>query len=411
MNRFSPFLDLQHTIDCKYRGLDEFRIFFDISNHIIRVRETVGLYEAERSIDNEMVFIRPKFLVRLYLILFILVLNVRLFFGLKILSFLPRFENLKLNLKTHGGLMVSNTGTGILYCFIATRLNELGYFELLKNFLHNDYKDSDLQKFNKDVCRLIDQIESIFSGLRLELLVSQNFHTSTGVILSRALKNTRVKSIELAHCYTQDPFLVTVLPVFADLEVLWTDELSKEISKISPKFRFSYFGYPNLINKKKKEVNSKTSILLLFPGLQAVLPENRTNLIVNFERVLNRLILDYPDFKISIRSHPGDKTPETQKAKFQYHYYFSGKSLRTELEISDLVIGGASSVLVDAFYNGIPALQIVEFDSTEILPSITRLKVIDFLKIDINKLLIKYPYQSVVDSENLALNLLKCTLN
>jgi hypothetical protein len=405
MSRFESYLILNKVLSDKYKDLIHHHHFWNISNHIIRINEIVGFYEAKRILSNEKLLISNKCLIRVQYFFLKLLIFLKTILGLKILTFIPRLANLKSDLDNLGGPMVANSFNGIIYKYIATRLDEIRYFNLLNTILINDFKASDIIKFEIDFEKLITELKDDFSKLRIKVFISQNFHTCSGVVLALALNRTKIMSVEIAHAYTQDPYLITILPKHSNISILWTNELVEEVNKVENSNSVIYLGYPNLINQKLISKSNNEIILLLFPALQAKVPEKRMLLLEYFDQLFEKFVTDYPSQTFLIRCHPGDKTQETNTAKKKYIKYLSNNSLSIDLNQSILVLGGSSSVLIDAYYNNILAMQLLEFDDTVIHSKIERISICEIHKINLNEL---KNASNVTESEKnrLALNLL-----
>lgn len=370
MNRFQPHLQLNKVLNQEYSTLQlNYPLTYKTVEWYIRIYNTIGKHEFERIVNKQKIGdSKVKLLIWIFIFQF--------WNSKKAILHLQRLNSIHditcSILKKCGLHFWKNKGNSFVYTIINSNLLKIKWFEFVENLILGNIDDNQISKIESQINRIIDDISKFLVNRNINIIVTQDLHTDHGYILAQAAKKANIPSVEFAHCYTQDEFLVTILPVNGNYSILWTNELVNSISEINGlkcKDKLKSFGYPKYINLKNGV--SKDKVLLLFPGLQAKSKDERITIKNQWIRLYEFLLfqLNISKEDIIIRPHPGDNSDETNYVRKYYCKNLSkNRQVEDDLKDSRVVIGGASTVLVDAIHMNIPAIQIVDFQP-EYLPN------------------------------------------
>ena len=166
--------------------------------------------------------------------------------------------------------------------------------------------------------------------------------------------------VEIAHGFTMSPCLISVAPIEVDLQVVWTQRLASRIQSVLPvedRSRVRSFGFPKA---SIRNVPKSTALVLIDPISRKNLWERQKYL-----RILDRLVSAFQSLNLSVvlRLHPSETERQNSTAvdlNSRFGLAASTNTLESDLVDATIVAGSQSSVLVEAVYNGIPAMQITE---------------------------------------------------
>ena len=387
-NIYEDYLLLNSKIQDNYSDfMEKFPVSFKTIEWYLRLYESVGIHEFEKTI------LKRKSRFEKYS------LNlIRIFFNFfysknkkRALINIPRIYSIEYDTKEFletNGITCNEFGKGynIIDSLIGNSLFKLGLYDNMKNFPFNDsYDEKFWIKFEFDVNKLIIKYFRLFNKLNFKIVVTQDFHTDTGFLLSKIIKLLNVSCLEFAHAFTQDRHLVTVLPINGDYSIIWSEYLQSKISIVSTqeeRSKLINFDYPNVYGNHI--ILGKKHFLLLFPGLQARTSIERKIIYKKWIDLYNYINSIDEIVNIVVRCHPGDLTFETNKIRSSHRSCISNKSLEFDLINSFFFIGGATTVLVDAFQNKIPCFQITDFDPENLILPIKRFSLEQFFNLNFN---------------------------
>lgn len=215
------------------------------------------------------------------------------------------------------------------------------------------------KKYDGEVRLIINKIIRKLKRTNVVLVITQDCHSFSGRILLKACNEVNVRIVEVAHGYTQDNYLITLAPIFADLELVWTKRLRETIVTVlrsSEKERLVSFGFPRK-KIKVEEFDGKIYVLVLIPPFHHL----EDYVAHSSYKEMGAIVMFFKKNNVELmcRPHPGDKTELRDKFLKEYcGNNVSFESLSEDLKKSFLVIGYSSSVLVEAVFNGIKAIKI-----------------------------------------------------
>jgi len=387
-NIYKDYLLLNSKIQDNYCDfIKKFPISFKTIEWYLRLYESVGIHEVERIFFNRKSRFK-KYSLNVTRILF------NFFYSKnkkRAIVNIPRMNKIQSDTKEFleiKGITCTefSKGYNILDSLIGNSLFKLGLYDNLKHFPFNDdYDENFWINFEYNLNKLIINYSHLFNKLNFKIVVTQDLHTETGFLVSKIMKLLKLPSLEFAHAFTQDRHLVTILPINGDYSILWSEYLQEKILTVctlKEKPKLINFGYPNVFGNNI--ILEKKHFLLLFPGLQGRTTSERKIIYNKWIDLYNNINSFDEPVNIVVRCHPGDSTFETNKIRFSYSSCISNKSLESDLMNSFFVLGGATTVLVDAFQNKIPCFQITDFDPENLIFPIKRFSLEEFFKLNFN---------------------------
>ena len=379
---YQDYLLLNNTINKKYSGfINEYPLSFKTIEWYLRIYESVGTHELERIFykrKNAFNRLSIKYIKKIF----------KFYSPLKnrALVNIPRLINIQSDTRIFlesKSIICEDFGKGynIIDSFIGNSLLKSGFYDNLHNLPYNDNYDKAFWKnFEQHLIQLISSYSLFLKKLNFKIIITQDLHTDTGFLLSRIFKTLKIPTIEFAHAFTQDRHLVTILPVNGDYSIIWNNLLLKNILTVSnsiEKKKLINFDYPNSFQNNL--ILQKKHFLLLFPGLQARNFDERKNLYNKWIQLFDYVASFVESENLVIRCHPGDSSEQCKQVKVLYSDFISGNSLDYDLTNSYFVLGGATTVLVDAFQSEIPCVQITDFDPENLILPIKRYDLESFL--------------------------------
>lgn len=222
--------------------------------------------------------------------------------------------------------------------------------------------------------RLIKSISIVKFFLRLlkvKLIITHDAHSHVGMIIAHAAKELNIKVIEVAHGYTQDESLLTIFPLFADYEIVWSDSVRDMInSKFANHFEEKFylnkilsFSQPLKIYHEQSPItySLRKNILVLIPSIKSFNEKEKKSTIKCFRKLIEQL--NKNNFKVNVRPHPSDFEIVDKSSHFKILRGLSDFDLdpKTILRRYNIVIGAMSSLLFEAAIHKLYVFQISEY--------------------------------------------------
>lgn len=232
--------------------------------------------------------------------------------------------------------------------------------------------DQELYSLENRLIKTIIFVKKIFKILQIKIIFTHDSHSQVGMIIATAAKELKIKIIEVSHGYTQDESLLTIFPLYADYEIVWSDNVQSMIKK---KFSGTYlekfyfhkivsFSQPVSIVNKNKPGNYtiiKKNILVIIPSIKSFNDDLKAQTFNNFKKLIKSLISK--KYKVYFRPHPSDFNLVTSNEffiNFKSYCIFDLKK-SASLENYNIVLGGMSSLLFEAASMGLFTFQITEY--------------------------------------------------
>ena len=238
-------------------------------------------------------------------------------------------------------------------------------YDLLANSIFPNFENLTknkplMTKLEKIVSKNIDELVKLMTRSDLRIIVTHVCHNLAGRLIARAAKKANVMVVEIAHGFTMSPCLISVAPIEVDLQVVWTQRLASRIQSVLPvedRSRVRSFGF---LKASIRTVPKSTALVLIDPISRKNLWERQKYL-----RILDRLVSAFQSLNLSVvlRLHPSETERQNSTAvdlNSRFGLAASTNTLESDLVDATIVAGSQSSVLVEAVYNGIPAMQITE---------------------------------------------------
>jgi len=207
---------------------------------------------------------------------------------------------------------------------------------------------------------------------RVSLVVTHDSHSQVGMVIAYAAKELNIKVVEVAHGYTQDESLLTVFPLYADYEVVWSDDVQEMIrKKLSGTCQEDFylqkiisFSQPLLSVSRHKFIKQNEidkNILILIPAIKAYNSTDKASTLDKFEKLAEQL--NDKKYKVFIRPHPSDFNSIKLSKDFEHlkSYCHFDLNQTAELHTYNIVVGAMSSLLFEAAINGLYVFQLVDY--------------------------------------------------
>lgn len=205
-------------------------------------------------------------------------------------------------------------------------------------------------------------IEKLLRRSNINMMIELDDQMPDKRIMAQACKNIGIKYYVFAHGYFLDPFAISVLPVRGDKLFLWShaqDALVKE--QTNNQECSENFGLPYLDRYTFKTLNENNTndVLVVFPYIGSS---------VSFAPIIQHLdSLHKKNISFVIKLHQKNYKDEGQFLKKGFDCIPSNVELDYKRLLNyTTVIGGASSVLFQAFCYGLNVYQVEEWSSHEI---------------------------------------------
>jgi len=325
-------------------------------------------YSIERN--NKIFFQSTLGLIRQIFIFFFISLPVRFLSKKKInIIHLPNMQHetiFKLDSKKKKLNFIVEKNTGFILNFFLIYLIKKS--KLLKkiNLSFLISKENGLKIFLKNQNQLQIEIDRLVKLVLLFLkitktknIINNNSDSIKGSILALSGRRNNSKIIEFYHGFYNKNSLLGVYPTMADFQIHWTkDVIDSFLPCLTTKSRkkYKFFGYPIKI---RSNIKLNNSILILFPPISDISQNESSKLVNDLIKIIHHFSL----FSVvRVRFHPS-----INKNEFNYYskliiknggaisFY---KDALIDLKLSKMVLGFASTLLVTAIYNNIPALKI-----------------------------------------------------
>lgn len=257
--------------------------------------------------------------------------------------------------------------------------NKNWYISILQAIKSGEYDDifEDQKNSLAFECYLetvVADLASKIQSLNIKIIVSHDFHSGRGSLLANACRKAGIPSVEVAHGYTTNRYWLTVWPIRADYEILWSDNLVNAARQDFSHFnsfrsvQVKTFGIPITQRNRYLPDGDKYILLLLehFSG--------HSRNIENIKMVTDagKSLLSQ-GYNVVFRPHP--RAFQFQQIS-QYEDIVQSRirnvGIEEALNNSDVVIGASSSVLVQAAVYGIPVFQIAQTHALE-MPGIQKI--------------------------------------
>ncbi|QDS96352.1 hypothetical protein FF011L_51600 [Roseimaritima multifibrata] len=214
-------------------------------------------------------------------------------------------------------------------------------------------------QFNRAVRKNVFSVRNFLSQEKIALLVVHDAHHVAGRIICAAAEQCGIPVVEVAHGYTQCPNLISVSPVIASVEVVWSDQLASRIRCFglpSDRCRVVSFGFPKSLVCRCPLPRFRQALVLVNP-ISRMSVREREIYHSEMSHVL-RMFCDH-GWLVKLRVHPSEKYLSVVADFFcDFDVILRKDTLENDLANSRIVVGTASSVLVEALFNGIPVIQL-----------------------------------------------------
>lgn len=212
---------------------------------------------------------------------------------------------------------------------------------------------SEFDRFNEALNLICSEVANSLNHYNVIGILSHNLHFKEGYILAKASQMAGIPTIEVAHGFTADPLWMSVWPIHADYEVLWSHGILKRAEKDWPDARRARsFGAPFMSLERGPVIGD--SVLLLLDPLFSKHGWEKLKRMESFGKVLVER-----GAKIQFRAHPKCKSHDDLKVYSTFLIdHLSEDSLAVDLNRARAVVGTVSSVLAESVAMGIPSYQL-----------------------------------------------------
>lgn len=211
-------------------------------------------------------------------------------------------------------------------------------------------------------CRLrIFELERILRKYRIKSIISTDLHSTSGLIIAYSAQKALIPTMEYSHAILYDPGLISVAPIVADRELLWSNHCMNYMRTHSPEqvLRCEVVGVPQLRPKISSSTAAKPSAVLLLLEIKEIFSsEYNFSLYIKLVRKIIDLCKSN-NIVIKLREHPKYQKLERYRREFS-DVDFSTGGFTDALSSISFVVGASSSTLAEASANGIGALSVSE---------------------------------------------------
>lgn len=215
-----------------------------------------------------------------------------------------------------------------------------------------------LSRHERDLEKLFEKVKRFLIDLKIKFIVSDGDSTYYSRLLCEAAKSVSCRYIVVCHGYIQDPNLISIAPVSADILYVWSESQRDLVNKLTDftfEKKIKVLGYPF---RKSPIIEVKNNNVLFvsepFSQMEYHNEPNWFDMIVDSLKNLG--------LRVRVRLHPKDRSRQILLDKVaSLDCEIAHGTLDEELSKVSLVIGTNSSVLFEASERGKNAWQIKDF--------------------------------------------------
>lgn len=194
--------------------------------------------------------------------------------------------------------------------------------------------------------------------MNIKVIISQDDANPANRIVCKAAQASGAKFIVVSHGYIQDPYLISICPIEANMFLTWTDSQMRDIKSVANnKSKIKCIGFPKHIGKSVSDRNWKNQILFASEPLVDRL--TKSNYRTHIKSIIDHILRE--DYNVLFRLHPKERDNQ-QVISFikDQGADISSNSLLEDVESSRLVLGSNTSVLVESSYLSRATYQVEE---------------------------------------------------
>lgn len=237
------------------------------------------------------------------------------------------------------------------FLFRSLNLELLDEFVWLMNTnLINAFEDKKhLKRLEKHIELEVQFIQRFLLKKQIKLIISSGDSSIFMKLLLTAARRLNVPFYVICHGYIQDPYLITIAPIFSDRLFVWSDNQKQklvedlEVSKCGSKEKVFFSGYPGDFLERNDSLSGERKILLLLEPFYYI---NQRESVEHIRELVN-ILSDCG--QLTVRFHPLDKkenqflieVPEFSNKNIK----FSETLLSKEIENADVILGTNTQVL------------------------------------------------------------------
>ncbi|MES1927735.1 hypothetical protein SADO_00725 [Salinisphaera dokdonensis CL-ES53] len=218
-----------------------------------------------------------------------------------------------------------------------------------------------MEKLNSAVEHEIGIMQKLLLANSVKTIFSTDDYRASGQVLYEAARRAGVNRVALAHGYIQHPTLVSCFPGRSDTFIAWTKQQKEDLERDLGPFKstdIQYIGFPKIFPQSQMPPAPMTILLCACAMFGQRLDKVRQDLFGTLAANLVRKC----DARVFVRLHPKERALDDAAQWLRRHQLTQSGFARLEDDLSrcHLVIGGNSSVLVEAFEYGREAIQVEE---------------------------------------------------
>lgn len=215
---------------------------------------------------------------------------------------------------------------------------------------------SDPSKIDGLVVREVDRVARLITASGLKYLVTGSDQSPYFRILFRAASLAGAKTAVIGHGYFGSRHLGGVLPVYADRLFVWTRLQREQIHQVmrhEERYKVVWEGFPYPINGTK---SAGKSVLLVMDDIPNADPETWWRA---YDAALAGLVAD--GWQVIVRPRRASDVDIFRRRSPHQAIIVRKVALYEEFEQVSAVVGGASSVVIQAAYYGLESVRVLEW--------------------------------------------------
>jgi len=219
-----------------------------------------------------------------------------------------------------------------------------------------------LAALHAQIARNVAEMRRLFERERLRLIMSDGDAMPFQRVMGYAASDLGIPYIVISHGFIQNPHLLTIAPIRADVLITWSEQERHDLIEVLPPKqaeKVHCFGYPRLTASPMRR-HGETLLLVWRP----ISLEPEADRLVHVERLVGLTAqISEAGFSTRVRLHPKDRRDAVLISRLRAtEAVLSEGPLEEEFATCRAVVGLASSVLYEALAAGLPSIQIAETD-------------------------------------------------